>query len=359
MRELDLDLARDLATRALGAPPTSLDRMPGGASTRIYLRASVDEPASPGGRRSVVLMFVPDARPDEVTSGAARERWPFLEVRDLLASRGVGVLSVVAEHCEQGYLVLEDLGDETLAVFLGREPARKEELYRRAVLDLASAHEGLAQLPADSVVASRSFDETLLHWEIEHFREWALEARGISLPPDDRAVWDRVARSLAARVAAMPSCFVHRDYQSRNLMVRRGAKDEARLVWIDFQDALLGPRVYDLVALLGDSYQTFEPAFIDARLEDFASARGLSTAERATLRREFDLVTVQRKLKDAGRFVFIDRVKKNPDFLGFVEPTIDKVRAALARLRDDEDMLALEEVLGRTLGWRPDRLQQA
>ena len=104
---------------------------------------------------------------------------------------------------------------------------------------------------------------------------------------------------------------MHRDYQSRNLMVRAG---EA-LCWIDFQDALLGPRVYDLVALLNDSYQVFDRAFVEARLDDYARARGLDAAERAALGREFDLVTVQRKLKDAGRFVFIDRVKQNPSFL--------------------------------------------
>ena len=60
-------------------------------------------------------------------------------------------------------------------------------------------------------------------------------------------------------------------------------------------------------------------------------------------------MTVQRKLKDAGRFVFIDRVKKNASFLKFVEPTIAKVRASLARLTDDEDMRALSELLARVL----------
>jgi len=65
--------------------------------------------------------------------------------------------------------------------------------------------------------------------------------------------------------------------------------------------------------------------------------------------REFDLVTVQRKLKDAGRFVFIDRVKGNPKFLEFVEPTIAKVRASLARLADDEDMRALADLLSRAV----------
>lgn len=56
---------------------------------------------------------------------------------------------------------------------------------------------------------------------------------------------------------------------------------------------------------------------------------------------------MQRKLKDAGRFVFIDRVKKNPSFLPYVEPTLAKVRAALKRLADEDDMRALAKLIER------------
>jgi hypothetical protein len=56
-------------------------------------------------------------------------------------------------------------------------------------------------------------------------------------------------------------------------------------------------------------------------------------------------------LKDAGRFVFIDRQKGNPSFLKFVTPTIKKVGGALARLAPhDPDMATLLEMLRRTLG---------
>ena len=76
----------------------------------------------------------------------------------------------------------------------------------------------------------------------------------------------------------------------------------------------------------------------------------MADAERAKLKGEFDLVTVQRKLKDAGRFVFIDRKKGNPSFLKFVTPTIKKVDAALARLEThDPDMKELRAILHRTL----------
>jgi len=119
------------------------------------------------------------------------------------------------------------------------------------------------------------------------------------------------------------------------------------LYWIDFQDALLGPRAYDLVALLADSYQSFDRAFIDARLDEFAAAAGLDAASRAALGREFDVITVQRKLKDAGRFVFIERVKKNPSFLPYFAPSLTKVRAALERLADEDDMRELAGIVAR------------
>jgi aminoglycoside/choline kinase family phosphotransferase len=314
--------------------------MPGGASTRRYFRVRV-------ARGTAVAMFVPDgAKPEEVAKeGSAPTRWPFLEVRDLLASRGVDVPAVYGEDTARGWVLLEDLGDDTLAAFLAAHPDRRPELYSRAVADLVRAQAALAALPRGSVVASRAFDADLLLWELHHFREWGLEARGISLPPETRARFDAVAERLAATIAGFSRGFVHRDYQSRNLLVRPSGS----LCWIDFQDALLGPRVYDLVALLNDSYQVFERVFVEARLDDYARAAGLGDEARATLGREFDRVTVQRKLKDAGRFVFIDRVKGNGAFLKFVEPTIAKVRASLARLSDDEDMRELSKMLALLL----------
>jgi len=342
--DLDLGPLAALAARAFPARagvPFECTPMPGGASTRRYFRVRL-------GPDTAVGMFVPEgSKAEEVDKGGAgAARWPFLEVRDLLFSRGVDVPAVHAEDTARGWLLLEDLGDDTLAAFLAAHPARKHELYVRAVEDLARAQAALSKLPERSLVGSRAFDEDLLLWEIHHFREWALEARGVVLSGEDRALFDRFAAGLAGRIASWPRSFVHRDYQSRNLMVRPAGG----LCWIDFQDALLGPRVYDLVALLNDSYQTFDRRFVEARLDDYARALGTGGArDRATLGREFDLVTVQRKLKDAGRFVFIDRVKRNAAFLQFVEPTIAKVRASLARLADDEEMRAVAAMLARVL----------
>ena len=318
-----------------------LTAMPGGASTRQYYRVTFSD------GRAAIGMFVPGAdRPEEsVHDLSARPRWPFLEVRDLLEARGVRVPRLLGEDCDRGWLLVEDLGDDTLAARIEAHPEERAPLYTKAVCDLARAQDALRDLPPQSVVGGRAFDADLLYWELEHFREWGLDARGKKLSSEDRAAFDAIARRLAGRIGAWQRGFTHRDYQSRNLMVAGG-----ELVWIDFQDALLGPRAYDLVALLQDSYQSFDASFVDDRLKEYAETAGLDGADRKALRLEFDLLTVQRKLKDAGRFVFIERVKGNPSFLRYIEPSLARVRGALERVAPhDPDLSKLHGILRRAL----------
>jgi aminoglycoside/choline kinase family phosphotransferase len=101
------------------------------------------------------------------------------------------------------------------------------------------------------------------------------------------------------------------------------------LVLIDFQDALMGPYAYDLVALLRDSYIHLTPARVDHLVDDYLSRRSDLDAEQ--FRCAFDQQTVQRKLKDAGRFVYIDRVKGDSRYLQWIEPTLNYVKTALDR----------------------------
>jgi N-acetylmuramate 1-kinase len=321
-------VARALAT----TEPVTLEPLTGGASPRRFLRVLR------GASERAVVMLVPPDTPDVAFAREHGRAWPFLEVRALLESRSVRVPRLLAEDTEAGLLLVEDLG-ETLAERLDASPASREALYRMAATDLARAQRALASLPRDSVVLLRGFDEALYRTELEHFWEWGVEARGVTGAV--RADFERARDRLIAELCALPRGFTHRDYQSRNLMVTAKPSGETELAWIDFQDALLGPRAYDLVALLCDSYQPFDPTFVRARLSDYARARELPGEDRAALEREFWLITVQRKLKDAGRFVFIERKRGDPSFLRFVDGTLDMVLSALAELPDVGELRAL------------------
>lgn len=336
--------AEEAAQKALAQWGLSMDvivgELAGGASTRRFFRVNWKG-------STAILMFTPAPSQEIAKARQSAGAAPFIEVAGLLEERGIRVPKLLSEPTPDNMLLVEDLGDDTLANFLLRAPSRREFLYKNAVKDLAQAQLKLQQLPESSGIRTRAFDKDLLRWEVDHFKDWVLAARDIQLSDSDTQIFDGCADYLATTIASWPRGFVHRDYQSRNLMVT-GSEGQETLTWIDFQDAMMGPRTYDLVALLTDSYQSFSREFIEARLGEFCDARGIPDAK-SEICFEFDFVSVQRKLKDAGRFIFIDRVNKNPSFLKYVDTTIERARSALSRVKSHGPLSELDDLLGRVL----------
>jgi len=317
---------RDVVARATGRAAHGLPvtRLAGHASMRSYWRVGT-APAS-----RVVMVMPVGAAPEEVTAGGRPPLDPFVDVQRYLAGLGVRVPAILAFEEAEGLMVLEDLGDDMLETRLAAGDDRVG-LYERAVDQLARLRAGAEAHPGGCVAFTRAFEASLYRWELDHFREWLLEAwKGATLPAGERAELDGWFDRIAATLAAEPRGFTHRDYQSRNLMVLPGGEQAV----IDFQDALLGPRQYDLVALLRDSYVELPDDLVEAMLRRYLARLGDEGGPRLSygpFRETFDLLTVQRKLKDAGRFVFIDRVRGNPGFLVSIPASLRYVREALAR----------------------------
>ncbi len=331
---------RDQVAKATGRPQDGapVRRLKGDASNRSYLRVGTWPD-------SLVVMVMPQqARASEEAAGAVvPAELPFQDVHRYLTRLGVRVPSILRYDEPAGMMVLEDLGDVTLEKALEKTSA--ETLYGSAVDLLARLRTAAEANPdAQSIAFRRGFDEELYLWELHHFREWGLEAWSGTVPTASEAsTLEEAFRSIARRLAAAPRGFTHRDYQSRNLMVKDG-----EVVLIDFQDALQGPRAYDLVALLRDSYVALDADLVDSMLRRYQEAVQEATGERldaADFRHFFDLLTVQRKLKDAGRFEFIHRVKQNPSFLPHIPQSLGYVRAAFERLPDDGAVQALRRVV--------------
>jgi aminoglycoside/choline kinase family phosphotransferase len=330
---------RGAVARATGRDTRSLPvrRLAGHASMRSYWRVGL-APAS-----WVVMVMPVGAAPEEVTAGGPSTVEPFVDVQHYLAGLGVRVPAILAFEEAEGLMVLEDLGDEMLETRL-RAGDDRAGLYHRAVDQLARLRVRAEANPVGCVAFSRAFEAGLYRWELDHFREWLLEGwKSATLSTGERAELDGWFDRIAAALAAEPGGFTHRDYQSRNLMVLPGGEQAV----IDFQDALLGPRQYDLVALLRDSYVDLPADFIEAMVRRYLArleAEGGPRLEYGPFRETFDLLTVQRKLKDAGRFVFIDRVRGNPGFLVSIPASLRYVGQALARR---PDLAPLRRLLAR------------
>ena len=308
----------------LGTPMRAMVKLHGDASYRTYYRASAADGST------YIVMQMPEGKQsvsEEITNmSGTHQELPFINVQRYLASLALPVPRIVREDHAAHLIILEDLGDELMFNLVdGRADGERRTWYAKA-LELLVTMQGKAEARNDAscVAFKRSFDATLYNWEFDHFLEYGIEARlGLTMSAEDREVFTKETRAIAEEIQKYPRGFTHRDFQSRNLLWKN-----ERFYLIDFQDALMGPRVYDLVALLRDSYVELSADTVRHFVAAYADARGFDPI--ATMR-EFDLVTIQRKLKDAGRFVFIDRVKKNPKFLTYIPASLGYVREAFAR----------------------------
>jgi len=337
------DLARTtfpVALELTGGKNPRLETLPGGASIRRYHRITVDGGKLP----SVMVMELGDnpLKSEEAAKSHAPTELPFINIQRYLARAGASVPAIYRYDSEGAMLYLEDLGDITFeSRVLDSGDDVRGRYYRQAIDQLASLQRYAAANPdPDCIAFSRGFDYELLKWELDHFREYGLEAQNLAPTPAEREELERSFRGIAEELAAEPRGFVHRDYQSRNLMVQ-DVDGAPRLRIIDFQDALLGTRAYDLVGLLRDSYVALSPSLLDELVAFFVDK---SQLDGARFQRLFDLQVVQRKLKDAGRFVFIDRVKKNPGFLVHIPNSLSYVARSLSRL---PELATLREILSR------------
>ncbi len=304
----------------------------GDASNRRYFRIDLSGDAL----RSVVLMQLaePEAfkQSEEAVSGAphAIAELPFINIQTHLAKAEVSVPALYYYDQAAGLLYLEDFGDLTLSeACANADTADLEARYKQAI-DVLVGMQSRATSPADPqcLAFHRSFDVPLLMWEFDHFLEYGITARqGTPMDGGDAAAIREEFRRISELLAGQPRVFVHRDYHSRNLMVAG-----ERLGVIDFQDALMGPATYDLASLLRDAYIALDESLIDRLidyyLDQLQEGRHLWT-NREAFCRLFDFTSIQRNLKAAGRFVYIDRVKGNPKFLADIPRTLGYVKRNL------------------------------
>ncbi|HSC57662.1 MAG TPA: phosphotransferase [Nitrospira sp.] len=304
----------------------------GDASNRRYFRIEISGDAPP----SVILMQLaePEAfkQSEEAVSGAACAiaELPFINIRTHLSKAGVSVPTLHYYDQAAGLLYLEDFGDVTLSDACANAGAADLEARYKQAIDVLVEMQSKATSPADPqcLAFHRSFDVPLLTWEFDHFLEYGIASRqGRPMEHGDEAAIREEFRKISEFLAGQPRVFVHRDYHSRNLMVAG-----KRLGVIDFQDALMGPATYDLASLLRDAYIALDESLIDRLidyyLDQLQEGRHLWT-NREAFRRLFDFTSIQRNLKAAGRFVYIDRVKGNPKFLADIPRTLGYVKRNL------------------------------
>ena len=305
--------------------------LPGDASTRRYIRLRLKD-------RPALLMDQPQAAETPVApaNATANERHAlgynavarlagadcgrFVAAAKYLRSQGLSAPEIYADDIAQGFVLIEDLGDDLFADVLAKG-ADEPVLYATSAEVLARLHatEAPALLPPDKTLFF--YDETALLAEVDLLTEWFFPvALGRNADPaeieEHRALW----RKALEPYLQSPSVFVHRDYHAQNLLWLPERRGLARVGLIDFQDAVAGAKAYDMVSLIEDARRDVSPAVSSATAAHYLHAMREQGAplDEETFAEEMAVFAAQRNAKIVGIFARLFRRDGKPRYLSYL-----------------------------------------
>ncbi len=310
----ELFLIEDLTTKAMKEDRipeekiTGVKKLTGDASTRRYFRVYTTD-------NTYVACL---ATPGEEN---------FAHMQMILHQANVRVPEVYQASVSRGFLLEEDLSDETFLKMLSitDSSAEQERHYKKAIDQLISIHKLDLNLEG-APYGDLHFDESKLMQEVRMTLDYFL---GHYLKCEDSLAIkeiEKLFREIVLRISALPKVVCHRDYHSRNLMVK---KDE--LIVIDFQDARQGPRQYDLASLVDDCYFKLEASSKDELKKYYYDQSGSNESYEEFLL-NYDLVAIQRLFKAIGSFSFIHESRGDVRYLKYIGYAFENMRIKLMGL---------------------------
>jgi aminoglycoside/choline kinase family phosphotransferase len=270
------------------------------ASFRRYFRVTTPE-------GTVIVM---DAPPEKENIR------PFIKVARLFKELAVNVPTVYWQNLSEGFLVLEDFGQQCFLDQLN--PNSVDRLYQ-------SAFNSLYKLQTNTLLRRPGlpcYDAALLTKELAIFKQWFL--RKLLDVDVEETLWGQTQDMLVASALAQPQVIVHRDFHSRNLMVLGSNSPGV----IDFQDAVIGPVTYDLVSLLRDCYIAWPEDKVESWLDQYfqrLKTTGLIACESTQFKRWFDLMGMQRHLKAIGIFARLHLRDGKSGYLNDIPRTLNYI----------------------------------
>lgn len=330
MQQLEDWVRSQLPGKSFTLAPASAD-----ASFRRYFRVVWND-------QTAIVMDAPPQHEDCT---------PFIKVAEILAASGVHVPDILASDLEQGFLLLSDLGSTMYLQALTQQPGQAGALY-------AEATDALVRMQSsDRARELPHYDEALLARELDLFPEWYIAKHlRVTLTDKQQIGLRTVFAQILQNNLAQPKVLVHRDYHSRNLMVKTPNPGI-----IDFQDAVLGPITYDLVSLFKDAYIQWNEEFIlDWTIRYWEKARKAKlpvTSDFAEFYRDFEWMGVQRHIKVLGIFARLNYRDGKAAYLDDMPRVMHYLRKACERYReltpllnllDELDSVAVQRKIGYT-----------
>ncbi len=260
----------------------------------------------------------------------------YVELTKFFLSHGISVPKIFLDAREHGLVLVEDLGDINLATIILSNNSGRDRYLELALQEILAIQ--AIPLTVMSFACRRYFSENSYYQEMQEFSEFILLPALASADSKNESssgsnlsgAFDKASRSLAVLLQTLEPCLVHRDFHAWNLMVSDG-----RVRVIDFQDALVANRYYDLVSLLNDRDMDsgIGRSLYFQLIERFAASQSqMFSTDYPKFIREYLRVLLQRDLKVAGRFAKLSKLRGLVQYEAWIPGTLRRIGGTLLQL---------------------------
>jgi aminoglycoside/choline kinase family phosphotransferase len=262
---------------------------------------------------------------------------PFVAVTELLARCNVTVPEILARDEAEGFLLLQDLGDQSFTRLLRADPARERELYMAATEALIAIYRASLADSGALSAALKPYDNAVYLREAALLADWFLpQVHGLAKAATLRAEYLAIWQTILEGADLQSNCLVHRDYHADNLFWLEGRAGHRAVGMIDYQDALWGDPAYDLASLLEDARRDVADTTMADCFAKFVTDIGESAPVFA---KRFSVIAAQRNAKIIGIFTRLCVRDGKAHYLDYLPRvwrhfTHDLTHPSLAPMRD-------------------------
>lgn len=259
------------------------------------------------GEKTAMLMDAPPSKEDIK---------PFINIANYLRRRGLSAPEIYAVDEVNGLILLEDFGNDSFTnVLAGNSPLSSQynelDLYYAAVDTLI--HLDRSTLPR----SMPDYDGKLLLHECELLTDWYLPHVDMTGSASEaRQEYVTLWKNLCSFAKISDDVVVLRDYHADNLMWLPERAGVQQVGLLDFQDAVIGSPVYDLVSLLEDARRDVSPDTVAAVIERYLSIR--KSVNRDDFLAAYAILAAQRNCKIIGIFARLAIRDNKPKYLNYL-----------------------------------------
>lgn len=278
----------------------------GDASNRRYERLTRTDGAT------AILM---DAPPDK-----GEDTRPFVQITEYLRKANLSAPRIYAQDTANGFLLLEDLGDDLFARIVAEFPKMERPLYEAATDVLLHLHRFD---PPNLTRCDPRMMTDMISLAFTWYRRSVLGHTNEAAQTEFQDAFHEALKPLDARIDVM----IQRDYHAENLLWLPERSGTARVGLLDYQDALIGHRAYDLVSILQDARRDVSQDTAREMITRYADAAAIELSE---FEADYALLGLQRNLRILGIFTRLSLANGKPHYVDFIPRVWGHIQTNLA-----------------------------